>query len=352
MATRNLSALRRTLALCLLLVLVSPFCGCGGGSRPGRSTPPDRGVSAHLAQAPEPVAPPPRFFAPDSVWNARLPTKTHTDPRSPVLTAALLSVVEEEIAGKRGPWISTTGFSTPLYTVPATEPLVRVHLANSDPALQRAFDAVPLPAQARPAAGSDSQLTVWQPSSDRLWEFWRLARSGEAWQARWGGAMQHVSSNPGVFTSAAWPGANRHWGSTSTSLPLLGGLITLEDLRRGHVEHALALGFPMIERGVARWPAQRTDGAAEGPLAIPAGTRFRLDPRLRLTELNLPPLVRMLAQAAQRYGIVVRDTSGVVDFYGEDPTPTGSNPYLALFGEERPWQQLARFPWKHLKVIG
>jgi hypothetical protein len=42
----------------------------------------------------------------------------------------------------------------------------------------------------------------------------------------------------------------------------------------------------------------------------------------------------------------------VVDFYGEDPTPIGANPYRRLFGEEYPWQQLARFPWAHLQVIG
>ena len=31
---------------------------------------------------------------------------------------------------------------------------------------------VPLPPEAQPSAGSDQHLVVWQPSSDRLWEFW------------------------------------------------------------------------------------------------------------------------------------------------------------------------------------
>jgi hypothetical protein len=267
------------------------------------------------------------------------------------VTAALLAAVREEVGGRRGPWISTTGFSTPVYTVPADQPAVRVQLENINPALQRAFTAVPLPAGARPAAGSDAQLTVWQPSSDRLWEFWRMRKAGDGWHAQWGGAMRHASQNPGMFTADAWPGASSHWGATSTSLPLVGGLITLGDIQQGWIDHALALGFPRIERGVVRWPAQRTDGTSEGPAGIPAGTRFRLDPRLDLRALPLPPLVRMIAEAAQRFGLIVRDTSGVVDFYGEDPTPIGSNPYAALFSRERPWQQLAQLPWSHLEAI-
>lgn len=61
-----------------------------------------------------------------------------------------------------------------------------------------------------------------------------------------------------------------------------------------------------------------------------------------------------MARAAQRYGIVVRDQSGVVVFYGEDPTPTGSNPYAGsagYFGGEYPHRLLARFPWEQLKAL-
>jgi hypothetical protein len=308
-------------------------------------------VRAYHAATAASTAVHPRFFARSSVWNAPLPSGAPEPANAAELTAALQAMVQEEVAGKWGPWISTTGYSTPIYTVSSSQPEVKVRLDNTDPALQRAFDAVPLPANARPANGSDAQLTVWQPSTERLWEFWRLERVAGGWQAHWGGAMRHVSRNPGVFTARAWPGAKSDWGATGTSLPLVAGLITLEDLSRGRIEHALALGLPRLERGVVLWPAQRTDGGFEGPGAIPAGARFRLDPSLDLSQLSLPPLVRMIAEAAQHYGMVVRDTSGVVDFYGEDPTPTGSDPYIQLFGNEFPWQQLAKFPWDRLRAI-
>ncbi len=62
----------------------------------------------------------------------------------------------------------------------------------------------------------------------------------------------------------------------------------------------------------------------------------------------------MIADAAQRYGIVLRDTAGDVTFYGQDPTPTGSNPYVGnggYFEGKYPSQILAAFPWGHLQLL-
>jgi hypothetical protein len=329
-----------------VLALASALAGCGGAAPHQVSA-----ASSRQQTAAESTQAHPRFFAPTSLWNAPLPADVPTARDSAALIASLLAMVHEEVAAKVGPWISTTGYSTPIYTVPASQPLVPVRLDANEPHLQQAFSAVPLPADAQPASGRDSQLTVWQPSTDRMWEFWHLSHQQDGWQARWGGAMDRVSENPGVFTAQAWPGANPYWGATATSLPLVGGLITLEDLQRQIIDHALALGLPRVARGVVLPPAQRTDGTADGSGAIPAGTRFRLDPNLDLQSLSLPPLTLMIAQAAQRYGIIVRDTSSIVDFYGEDPTPTGTDPYRALFADEYIWQQLAKFPWERLEVI-
>jgi hypothetical protein len=82
--------------------------------------------------------------------------------------------------------------------------------------------------------------------------------------------------------------------------------------------------------------------------------RFRVDPRLDIAALHLPPIVRMLAEAAQRYGLVVRDKSANVTFYAEDPTPLGSNPYAGpagFFGGQYPNRLLERFPWSRLQAL-
>jgi hypothetical protein len=282
-----------------------------------------------------------------------LPDTAPLDPSSASLVGELRAMVDGEIAGKWGPWISTTGYSTPIYRVAANQPTVYVKEdnANPSPTLQAAFSAVPLPADAQPSSGSDAQLTVWQPGEDRLWEFWGMSHQADGWHARWGGAMEHVAESPGYFSPASWHGAQYNWGASATSLPLVGGLITLGDLQRGQIDHALAIALPATRAGVWSWPAQRSDGVATGPDAIPQGARFRLDPHLDLTALRMPPLVRIMALAAQRYGMIVRDTSGVVDFYGEDPTPTGANPWKAIIAGQPVWQMFSAFPWGRLQAL-
>jgi hypothetical protein len=130
-------------------------------------------------------------------------------------------------------------------------------------------------------------------------------------------------------------------------------MITLDDLRRGRIDHALAVGLPAaIVRGPAySWPAQRTDGTSTDPASIPEGAHFRLDPTLDLSTLDLSPAARMIAEAAQRYGIVVRDRSGDVTLYGEDPTPTGADPYPAFLGGQSPLQALQGIPWDRLQLV-
>jgi hypothetical protein len=183
-----------------------------------------------------------------------------------------------------------------------------------------------------------------------MWEFFQLHRAQGGWKAEWGGAMQHVSSNSGVYGPGSWPGAQSYWGVTAASLPLVAGTMTIKQLQAGDINHALALTIPNTRAGAFASPAQRTDGKIASPDAIPEGARLRLDPKVNIAALHLPPLVRLIAQAAQRYGIVVRDTSGVVSFVGQDPLNRDFSVYRRLAQGVYPNKLLARFPWSHLQV--
>jgi hypothetical protein len=312
------------------------------------------GVALACLSAASASAAPFRFFSSASFWNRPIADAT-VDPSSGPMVASLGATIEAEESAKTGPWINTSSYGIPLYTVGPQQPAVSVRLTGGrNPALAAAWAQVPLPASARPAAGSDGILVVWQPSSNRLWEFWRLSRQNGSWQAVWGGAIEHVSSSSGVYGPEAWLGGQSWWGVSASSLSLVGGLITLEDLKAGEINHALAIALPTVRAGVFALPAQRTDGRSADPLALPEGARLRLDPKLNLSTLSLPPLTRMIARAAQSYGIVVTDSSPVAELYAQDPTPTGANPYLGAsgyFGGLRPSQLLASFPWGRLQVV-
>jgi hypothetical protein len=298
------------------------------------------------------------LFAPDSVWNACFPADAQVDPRSSELVEGLVQEVNREQGAGTGPYIQTDAYSTPLYVVGKRQQVVRVTL--DDPhapwrrSLQRAFRKVPIPRHARPAAGTDAHMTVWQPSRDMLWEFWQARRKRGRWHASWGGAIKHVSRSPGYFNASSWPHLSApSWGATASSLPVVAGTMLVRELRSGQISHALALSLPAPRAESFAWPAQRTDGTGPSD-AIPEGARLRLDPDLNLDSLGLPPITLMIARAAQRYGMIVRDqTHAAIGLYAQDPVHYKRDPYYGrrgLFGGQSPTRFLASFPWDRLEV--
>jgi hypothetical protein len=297
-----------------------------------------------------------RFFSPSSFWNEPVVATAPVDPASVAVVGAFDEEISEEERAKNGPWINTVSYSVPVYTVPADQPTVSVQLEHHSPdaALSSAWSEVPLPSNAQPAVGTDGVLVVWQPSTNRLWEFWRLVREGGSWYASWGGAMQNVSTGQGVYGPEVWPGAKSWWGSSASSLSLVGGLISLEDLQHGEINHALSMAVPEVRAGVYASPAQRDDGTSSDTLSLPEGAHLRLNPNLNLAALHLPKLTLMIAEAAQRYGIIVRDHAANVAFYAQDPTPTGTNPYTGsggYFEGKYPRELLSSFPWSDLELL-
>jgi hypothetical protein len=282
------------------------------------------------------------------VWNARLGANAPLSSDSRTYVDDLLGQVSHY-----GTWINTTSYSVPVYVVPRGEHRVPVRLDISGPGsvseLAATFHAgVPIPTGAIPARGSDASMVIWQPSRNTLWELWKSADSTGGWHARWGGKMSDVSSNPGYFTTPS------DWGGSATSLSLLGGLITPRDLRAGAIDHTLAIAIPRAQAHHFVFPAERDDGNDPSTTAIPEGTRFRLPAGLDIAALHLPRLTAMIARAAQRYGMIVRDQAALVAFYGEDPSSIGHDPWYGSHGAfdgSSPSALLRNFPWRDLVAV-
>ena len=155
--------------------------------------------------------------------------------------------------------------------------------------LSTAFERVPLPADARPAAGSDAHLTA-HPAVDRFDVGVLEAAPGRRPVAARLGAERSTTSHRirGTTPPAPGPAPSPYWGASATSLPVVAGTMTIGELESGHIDHALAIAIPNARKGVFAFPAQRTDGTLEAVEAIPEGTTFRLDPKLDVPSLHLP----------------------------------------------------------------
>jgi hypothetical protein len=278
-----------------------------------------------------------------------LPATTALDPNS----AAIVTRLNGEIQAAYGhAELNTTTYSTPIYTVGAAQPTITMtfndcqHKGYLAAPFAAALQNVPMPANAASSLGSDAEMVIWQPSTDTDWEFWRAAETNGAWSACWGGRIQNVSSNLGIFPTGT--------GATGSGLPLLGGVIRLQDLESGAIDHAINVEVPAARQGSYSWPAQRTDGYEANADDPAEGERFRFPASLDLSALHLSPGELMIARAIQQYGMIVSDQSGAMSFQAEDPRPYELNgaadPYTAFFsGPQYSWLQ--GIPWEDLQTL-
>jgi hypothetical protein len=292
-------------------------------------------------------------FASDSFWYRPIPADAP-------LHANSISFVAEFLRQKKAYYgtvsINTKAYASPVYVVGPDVPTVRVtewncqKKGNTDPNLTHQWEAVPIPFYAEQADGTDAEMTIYQPSTDSLWEFWQARKTNGQWQACWGGGMHNASKNEGI-----WPA---HYGTTATSLPFIGGQITAAELRRGEIRHALGIALVDVESWETfSWPAHRSDGwnPKKAPNRIPEGLRFRLDLSVNVDALKLHPVAKTIAKATQNYGFVVWDKAGAVTLRAESPksyTTRGEpDPYPELFNGTPSYAILNGFPWEKLQFL-
>jgi hypothetical protein len=304
-----------------------------------------------------------RPFAPDSIWNQALRDDKPLQPES----AKFVGFFAKQVRST-GAYVNTYGCGSPTFWASPDTPRVAVSLVHpsyADPALIEAWRAVPMPADAAPANCTDRNFAVLQRQPDGTiaeWEFFNASKDASGdWSASWGGAIRDVQSDRGIASAyalstgpkPAGPSASKFgWNVSASSMSVLGGVITLDDMRRRRIDHAVAININGAALGRWLWPAQRTDGSMKEPYAIPEGAHLRVDPSLDLGTLKLTPLARMIAEAAQRYGIVVRDTTGNVNTFVGEEAPEGiTNPVAELTDGENLQQALAGFPWARLQLL-
>jgi hypothetical protein len=292
-----------------------------------------------------------RLFSSQSFFNEALPAAVPQAPESAQLVADFTHQVQEYYGHVV---INTTEWSSPVYTVPADEPTTTVIPHNATcprpegifQPFAQAVSAVPIPAGAQAAKGTDEDMIVWQPSSGHEWELWRAQVEGGQWTACWGGELQDARTSAGVFSAPL--------GVSASGLSILAGQIHLEELQHGQIEHALEVSLPDTAADGFVWPANRTDGESHDAYAILEGTRFRLKASLNLASLHLDPTALAVATAVPRYGMIVSDTAGAVALQAQDPTPLmregKPNPYGALLGAS-PYDVLDAIPWSELEVV-
>jgi hypothetical protein len=378
--------MRHVLSVSAAVLLVSALGGCGGGGGASQIAASPSGNDATAATATtssgnDTRAAPLlsaaatsvslyRVFSPQSFWYQPIPASAPLNPNSAAYTQNLVNQIKTYYNNVN---LNTTSYAasvyfvrtqggsntvtwdngTPVYPVAKT---VNVGFNDcqekgwTDPKLIAQWQNVPIPVGAKPASGTDSEMSIYDLSTQTLWDFWVMSQANGQWQACWGGRIQNTPQNAGIFPNP--------YGTTATGLPFIGGEISAEELAKGQIDHVMGISLVNAASwNVFSWPANRSDGynPTNAPNQIPEGTRLRLDPSVNVDALNLTPVGRMIAKAAQTYGFVIWDKAGSVSLRMVNPNTYmlagKSDPYPALFGGMASWQVLQNFPWDKMQFM-
>lgn len=326
-------------------------------SPPKTSTTTTTGTPTNSTPSPTPTATAvitDRVFAPTSFWYTPIPVNTALDNNS-------ANYVKEFLRQKSAYFntveVNTYTYASPVYIAESNTPLVNVAYNNCqnknwvDPTFVNMMTGVPIPSVAKQSSGGDSEMTIYQPSTDTLWEMWVTSKdSNGKWSACWGGKITQASKSTGLNLL--------NYGTTATGLPFLGGQITAEELARGEIKHAIGISLVDLEAyWIYSYPALRSDGYNPDKVAnrIAEGRRFRLDPTVNVDSLAMTKAGKTIAKAAQKYGFVVWDKAGSISIRAQNALSYKqlgkADPYPALYEYKTTSTVLNGFPWDKLQFL-
>jgi hypothetical protein len=274
-----------------------------------------------------------RPFARGSFWNSAIPDSPTLSPSSPALVQYLVAHAANPNVPLRQ-WavsVAEAHSSDTRYGVPCTRKGWKCSL--------HAFGPIPIPVTARPDPSEDGHLVVYEPRTQHEWDMWRAV---PAWSASAGSAES--MRGDGFIPDGVASG-------DAANLPLLGGLIRPEEILQGHIDHALVFGIPGVGRGAAICPATHNTPTTNDPNAPHEGQRFQLDPSVAISSLPIPAWEKPIARAMQVYGMYLRDSSGTLTVYAENPISRGYDAWARVGLHEITSAPLRGIPWADFRAL-
>jgi hypothetical protein len=266
------------------------------------------------------AAAPWRPFSAASPWNQRIPVHAASDRDSQTLIDDLAS---------RGPWlVNMKDWSIPVYFVDADH-TPKHDVGDSRPGVYGAGFAfprrIPIPdgAVASPPfrEGSDNHLSIIDRAKGLEWGMWAAQRDATG---RWFTGLGAVTDLTGTGVAPPWYKSRREYDShrgRASGFPLVAGLIFVDEIKAGRIDHALAFAYDHCRTGLFIPPASTAQVAlleAVGSRGIPMGGRIQLDPAWNIESSALTPAGKVIARALQEYGAYCSDYAGANVLYGEN----------------------------------
>lgn len=147
----------------------------------------------------------------------------------------------------------------------------------------------------KPTLDSDRHGIVVDPVNRKLYEFYKLTKTGNCWTAEQASIFDLASNKlrPDGWTS-----------SDAAGLPIFPAVVRYDELKRGKIEHALRGTFKNTRRAYVYPATHHASRKTDGNLPR-MGERFRL--RKDFDTSKFSPEVKVILEALKRYGMFNAD---------------------------------------------
>jgi hypothetical protein len=294
-----------------------------------------------------------RPFSASSAWNRAIPANASLAANSAGMVRHLSSGGHYNVTngawGQMGAPVFYADASTPRYTWGSHCGAISGKQVPIPPGSHEAQG---------PGANLDHKYIVIDTSTKLVYDIWGadvLGRDCLKWGYQGAGVIESLTTaNDGA------PGVNGEQAPTGAGTSSLAGLLRAYDATHldedGTYGHALQGASMYSAKG--RWvsPATKTDGPDTSPDAIPQGSRLQLNPSFNCGAISTPG-IRAYCRTAQKYGIILMDTTPVhaLTIYQEDVkdnTPADGNPLAGgYWGTDADWPSLAKVPLDQFRVV-
>jgi hypothetical protein len=144
-------------------------------------------------------------------------------------------------------------------------------------------------------ADGDRHVLIVDKGTCRLYELFDVHHAADGWRAG-SGATWSLDSNK--LRPAGWTSAD------AAGLPILPGLLRLDEVQAGRVDHAIRFTTDVTDRRYI-WPARHQAGSVDNHRYPPMGARFRMRAGFDLSGYRAD--TRVVLRAMKRYGLVLAD---------------------------------------------